>query len=143
MGKIIIFPKAKEAKKLAPHGYIQFDEIQECMDMLYTQAELLDEISRYAESFLREMSLDPAQFALAKESAQEYMKLNIMDLQAGSEDIYVCFDAYGKDVEYTLEVTVTCPDHNSIEMDGVMFRKSSRGSEVYEPDTKTWCRCPD
>ena len=130
-------------KKAAPHGYIQFDEIQKCMDLLYIQAGLLDELSQYAETILREMSLEPSRFALCEESAQEYMKVNFMDFEAGIEDIYIRFDACFRDEEYTLEVNATCNNHETIEIDAIMFRKTSKGSEVYDTCTKSWCECPE
>ena len=144
MGKMIRFSDFSRApKRAAVHGYIQFDEIEKCMDMLYIQAGLLDELSQYAEDLLRELSLDPAAFALSPESADEYMKLNFKDFATGKEDAHVWFEACDKDMEYTLEFTATCSDQQSIDFDGTLFRKSSRGSEVYDQSTLSWCQCPD
>lgn len=144
MAKIIHFSDFARAKKQAvPHGYIGFDEIQKCMDMLYTQAGLLDELSKYAEEILRDLALNPEKFALSPESADEYLKLNFREFAEGKEDIYVGFDANDGDTQYTLEVTATCTDQQSIEFDGTLFRKSARGPEVYDPNTDSWCECPE
>ena len=76
MAKIILFSDFARAKKQAvPHGYIGFDEIQKCMDMLYTQAGLLDELSKYAEEILHDLALHPEKFALSPDSADEYLML--------------------------------------------------------------------
>lgn len=144
MAKIISFSDfAKVKKQAVPHGYIRFDEIQKCMDMLYTQAGLLDELSKYAEEILGALALNPEKFALSPESADEYLKLNFREFAEGKEDIYVGFDANDGDTQYTLEVTATCTDQQSIEFDGTLFRKSTRGSEVYDTNTDSWCECPE
>lgn len=144
MAKIIPFSDFVRAKKqAAPHGYIGFDKMQKCMDMLYTQAGLLDELSRYAEEILREMDLNPEKFALSPDSADEYLKLNFREFAEGNEDVYVSFDSHDGDTQYTLEVTATCTDQQSIEFDGTLFRKSTRGSEVYDTNTDSWCECPE
>lgn len=144
MAKIIhISDFAGARKQAAPHGYIQFDEIQKCMDMLYTQAGLLDELSKYAEEILREIDLNPEKFFLASESADEYLKLNFREFAEGKEDVYVSFDSHDGDTQYTLEVTATCTDQQSIEFDGTLFRKSAKSAEVYDTDTSSWCECPE
>lgn len=144
MAKIIPFSDFARAKKqAAPHGHIGFDEIQKCMDMLYTQAGLLDELSKYAEEILREMDLNPEKFPLSPDSADEYLKLNFREFTERNEDVYVSFDSHDGDTQYTLEVTATCTDQQSIEFDGTLFRKSTRGSEVYDTNTDSWCECPE
>lgn len=144
MAKIIPFSHFARAKKRAVlHGYIRFDEIEKCMDMLYTQAGLLEELSKYANKILRDLALHPEEFALSSDSMDEYLKLNFKDFAEGKEDIYVSFDSYDADTQYTLEVTATCADQQSIEFDGTLFRKSARGSEVYDTNTDSWCECPE
>ena len=144
MAKIIYFSDFTGVKKQAVlHGHIQFEEIQKCMDMLYIQAGLLDELSKYAEEFLCDLSLNPEKFVLSSESADEYMKLNFRDFVEGKKDIYVDFESIDGDIQYTLEVTSICTNEQSIVFDGTLFRKSHRGSEVYDIDAESWCECPE
>ena len=144
MAKIIHISDFAGVKKQAvPHGYIQFDEIQKCMNMLYTQARLLDELSKYTEEILHDLALNPEKFALSPDSADEYLKLNFREFAAGKEDIYISFDSHDEDTQYTLEVTATCTDQQSVEFDGTLFRKSARCSEVYDTNTDSWCECPE
>ena len=144
MSKIIDLSNYQVSKaKQGQCGYIQYDAIQKCIDFLRIQAEVLDEASLYAEEILREQSLDPAEFMLSEKSSVDYMALNFMNFVSGAEDIYIDFEALRPDGNYTLEITATCKDEETIEFDALLFRKNSNGSELFDIDTNRWCSCPD
>ena len=144
MGKVINLSSYKLSKaKQGQCGYIQYEAIQKCIDFLYVQTGVLGEVSLYAEEILREQSLDPAEFMLSEKSSVDYMALNFMNFVSGAEDIYIDFEALRPDGNYTLEITATCKDEETIEFDALLFRKSSNGSELFDIDTNCWCSCPD
>ena len=143
MGKIINFSDFSIPKKeMNPFNCMHLEEIEKCRDLLYVQAGLLDAASFYAEDFLRDLSIDPSDFRLSKKSAEDYMDLNFLKFLLGEEDICVDFELLGRKTEYTIEVTITCKNKENFELEGVLFRQSDNGSEVYDAETRCWCNCP-
>ena len=143
MGKIIKFSDCKAPKKeINPFNCMHLEEIDKCRDLLNIQGGLLDTAAFYAEEYLRNASIDPSEFRLSQESAEEYMALNFLELISGKEDVSIDFEYSDGDTEYTMEVAITCEDRENFQLDGVLYREGANGSEFYDDVLEDWFSCP-
>ena len=123
-------------------GYLAYEEMQECIEVLYIRMGLLKTIVIYAADRLRKLGFSPAEFSLDDANCiDDYRYLKDGDFWCG----YMGFISSSDEKTYMFYVSYDDLESDDDEYDfsWIVFCRDAGGTQVYDNTEGKWVICPD
>lgn len=122
-------------------GYLAYEEVQECIEVLYIRMGLIKTIVMYAANRMRKLGFSPAAFSLDDTNCiDDYRYLKDGDFWCG----YMGFTSSSDEKTYMFYVSYDGEeDDDAYDFSWIMFCRDTSETRVYDNVEGKWVTCPD